>query len=106
MVTHSARLIATSEVPEAVDHAIRELLRRQLEKFGVDDVRVEPGEDHDGDPVILVHVKHRLVDRPIDLKSLLVVDRKARDIAWANGERRFVHVRHEFDENQRVADDK
>jgi hypothetical protein len=71
-------------------------------ELGIEDVRVEPGEDHDGDPVIYVSVKHRLLDDPIDLSEIFRLDRELRDRAWNEGERRFVHVRHLYDEKQSV----
>lgn len=52
---------------------------------------------------MLVQVKHRLVDRPIEVKELMEAERAARDLAWEQGERRFVLINHVWDERQKVA---
>ena len=100
--TSSGNLIAEA-VPRTVEAAIRERVDSRLGSLGIEDVRIEPGEDHDGEPVVYVHLKHRLLDDPIDLANLIGLDRELRDVAWREGERRFVHVRHQYDEKQGVA---
>lgn len=91
------------DVPQALDRALRALLKEQLDATGAYDVAIHPDLDHDGDPILVVEVKHRLVDQPIELKNVLEADRAARDLAWQKGERRFLHVQHIFDEKQKVA---
>ncbi|MFN4141642.1 hypothetical protein [Aestuariivirga sp.] len=66
-------------------------------------VDVDTGEDHFGDPVIFVCVHHNRTKKPVRLKSITSLDGKVRDLAWEQGEQRFIHVRHLFDEKQKVA---
>jgi hypothetical protein len=91
-------------VPSGLEKAIRALVKPRLRRLGIEHLTVKPGEDHDGDPVIYVDMRHRLLDDPIDLREVLAVGREIRDLAWKHGEHRFVHVRHHYDERQSVAD--
>lgn len=90
-------------VAEPLRRSLADLLRQRLEGFGVVDVVIYPAADHDGDPIIQIEVKHRLIDRPIEFQPVFEADRAARDLAWERGERRFVHIRHLWDEDQKVA---
>jgi hypothetical protein len=36
------------------------------------------------------------------VNNVIGLDRELRDVAWREGERRFVHVRHQYDEKQGV----
>jgi len=90
-------------VPEALQRSITDLLRRQLAPTGACDIAIYPDADYDGNPVVLVQVKHRLVDRPIEVNELIEAERAARDLAWQQGERRFVLIDHVWDERQKVA---
>lgn len=98
-------LDAASEasIAAGLRQSLADLFRQRLEGFGVSDVVIYPGADHDGDPVIQIEVKHRLIDRPIEFQPVFDADQAARDFAWEQGERRFVHIRHLWDENQKVA---
>ena len=91
-------------VPMKLGQSLPALLRERLKAAGAHEVAVYPAADHEGDPILVVEVKHRLVDRPITLKELTDADRAARDLAWQEGERRFVHIEHLYDEKQTVAD--
>ena len=95
--------LAYERVSEALTADIQALFRERLQRFGASDVIIVPDEDHDGDPVLRVEVKHTLVDEPVPLEDVLAVDRAARDLAQQKGEPRFLHVRHVFDEKQRLA---
>ena len=90
-------------VPAALQRSIADLLRQQLEPTGAFDIAIHPDADYDGNPVVLVQVKHRLVERPIEVKELIDAERAARDLAWQQGERRFVLIDHVWDERQKVA---
>lgn len=90
-------------VPEALQRSLADLLRKQLEPSGACDIAIHPDADYDGNPVVLVQVKHRLVERPIEVKELIEAERAARDLAWQQGERRFVLIDHVWDERQKVA---
>lgn len=86
-----------------LEEAIREFLNKELASFNLRKIDAKPGQDHDGDPVVHVYVYHRLLDTPLDLKTVSVADSKLRDLAWRMGENRFIHIRHLYDEKQKVA---
>jgi len=94
---------SATPVSEPAAELIRRFLTDQLVDFGAYDVVLRPSSDHDGDAVVIVQVKHRLLDQPIDLKKIIKTDREARDLAWANGEHRFLHLEHIYDPKQKVA---
>lgn len=93
----------TYELPSDFSEAVMEFMRHYSERLGIEDIRIEPGEDHEGDPVVYVLMRHRLLDRPINVKDVIALDRQLRDFAWDKGIRRFVHVRHQYDEKQNIA---
>ena len=76
---------------------------QRLEAAGASDVAIYPDVEKYGAPFIHVDVTHRLVERPIQFQEVFEAERAARDRAWENGERRFVYVRHIYDEKQKVA---
>ena len=88
---------------EKLERELRDLLKNELTTTGAYDIVIQPGADHEGDPIIVIEVKHNLVNRPIDLKEVIDADRAAKDLAWQKGERRFVLVDHIYDEKQKVA---
>ena len=96
-------ILAGMAVPEPLQRALTEVLLRGLEAAGANEVVIRPDVDHTETPSIMVTVKHRLVDRPIEVRELIDADREARDLAWAHGERRFVYIDHDYDERQKVA---
>ncbi len=99
----SGNVSLAQSVPEKLENDLRALLGEKLDQAGAYDVVIHPDSDHDGDAIIVVEVKHRLVDRPIEFAEVMAADRAARDLAWQEGESRFLHVRHIYDEKQQVA---
>ncbi|HTB44506.1 MAG TPA: hypothetical protein VK741_12830 [Acetobacteraceae bacterium] len=91
-------------VPETLQRSLAELLRQRLESTGISDIDIHPQFNHADEPSVLVRVRHRLVDQPIRLKDVIEADTAARDLAWEQGERRFVYIDHIYDEKQKVAD--
>jgi hypothetical protein len=85
-------------VPEPLQRALTEVLMRGLEAAGATEVIIRPDVDHTETPSVMVTVKHRLVERPIEVTELIDAEREARDLAWAQGERRFVYIDHDYDE--------
>lgn len=90
------------QVPKDIETAIREIIRRDMEPFGFRDCRVEPGENHDGEPVIYVAVDYDSDGPPVDPKCVAGLVGKLRNRLWELGETRFPHVRHGFSENREV----
>ncbi|MGH6719851.1 MAG: hypothetical protein ACREER_11075 [Alphaproteobacteria bacterium] len=90
-------------VPKKVKDAIKRIIRREVGRFGLRDVRVSPGEDHDGDPVLMVNVDYDETEVPVDTKVVAGLTTKIQDELWRLGEERFAHLHHHFSEDQRVA---
>lgn len=85
-----------------VIEAIKAIVGEQMGPFGLRDVTVAPGEDHDGDPILEVAVEYDPRGRPIDTRIVAGLVTKLRDRLWEMGEPRFPHLRHHFDERQKV----
>lgn len=89
-------------VSAEVEQTIRSVLEQHLSSQGLEGVQVNPGLDHDGDPVLFVHLKFRLVEPGIDLNTLSQSTLAVRSALWAIGERRYPHLRYDFHDDQRM----
>jgi hypothetical protein len=78
------------------------VLEGHLNSQGLECVLVNPGLDHDGDPVVFVHLKFRLVAPGIDPPRLSDSAIILRRVLWAIGERRYAHVCYDFHKDQRI----
>ncbi len=92
----------TETVDSDIVALIEETVRESMSPFGLRSVNVRAGEDHDGDPVIFVEAQYDLSERPIDPTVTAKLTTTLRDRLWERGEIRFPHVRHKFDERQKV----
>jgi hypothetical protein len=92
-----------SHVDDKVVETITSLFHERMNPFGLSDVVVRPGEDHDGDPVIFVDAVYALRPRPIEPQAIFDLESSRRDAVRALGERRFVHVIYKFNDAQKVA---
>jgi hypothetical protein len=84
---------------DTIDAAVREFVSR----FALRDIEIRVGEDHDGDPVLLIDVRHDLsttLIEPVVLNDL-AVEIQMRLLKL--GEERFPLVRHHFSDEQKVA---
>ena len=88
--------------PTIID-LIKRTVRESMEPYGLRDVNVRAGEDHDGDPVIFVEAQYDLSERPIDTDVTARLTHVLRDRLWERGETRFPHNRHRFDERLEVS---
>ena len=89
-------------VTTEVEQTIRDVLEGLLSSQGLEGVLVNPGLDHDGDPVLFVHLKFRLVEPGIEPKLLSDSAISLRRALWAIGERRYPHLRYDFHDDQRI----
>lgn len=89
-------------VSAEVEQTIRSTLEPLLASQGLEGVRVNPGLDHDGDPVLFVELKFRLVEPGIDPGQLSQSTLSVRHALWAIGERRYPHLRYDFHDDQRI----
>ena len=85
-----------------VEQTIRDVLKELLSSQGLEGVLVNPGLDHDGDPVLFVHLKFRLVEPGIDPNLLSQSAICVRRALWKIDERRFPHLRYDFHEDQKI----
>ncbi len=91
--------------PKIVD-LIERAISANMAPYGYRGIRVRPGEDHDGDPVIFVDVDYDLTETPLDIGATSGILTPLRDKMWEAGERRFPHIRHRFHEQQPIAPQK
>ncbi len=85
-----------------IENLIKATVRESMQRFGLRDVGVRAGEDHDGDPVIFIEAEYDLSETPIDTDVTAALTSSLRDRLWEKGETRFPHVRHRFHEHQQV----
>ena len=89
-------------VTAEVEQTNRSVLEGHLSSQGLEGVLVNAGLDHDGDPVLLVHLKFRLVEPGIDPRRLSDSAISLRRALWGIGERRYPHLRYDFHDDQRI----
>ncbi len=87
--------------PEIAKLIVR-TVQESMQPFGLKSVDVRAGEDHDGDRVIFVEAHYDLSQTPIDTMVMAELISILRGRLWDAGERRFPHIRHNFDERQEV----
>lgn len=88
--------------PELVEK-IKAAMRESMGPFGLKEVEVRAGEDHDGDPVIFIDATYDLSETPIDTDVTYLLNSKMSRLLLDAGEIRFPHIRNRFHELQKVA---
>lgn len=91
------------QVDTKVKKAVEEVLRGRLADYGYTGANVAPGQDRDGDPVLLIDVRYKALDKPIASKATFGLVTAIRQQLARIGETRFPHIRHHFDEQQKIA---
>ena len=91
----------TNAVSAEVVRIIEEEVRAHMTPFGLREIRVRGGFDHDGDPVIYADVDYDLSENPIDSDVTDALSSTVWDRLWKLGEERFPHIRHHFHEEQK-----
>lgn len=81
---------------------VTEIVQQSMQDFGLRQVSVRAGDDHDGEPVLFIEAEYDLSDNAIDTGVTAALTTKLRDKLWAAGETRFPHIRHKFPEAQKV----
>ena len=99
----ASRATIEGAVKPSVSKAIHGVVTKRLGRFGLRDVEIRPGVDHDGDPVLYVTVHYAPRGRPLPKGTTFWLLSEVRDVLLKLGESRFPHVRHEFPERQRAA---
>lgn len=91
-------------VDPTVSAAIEAAIREAMAPFGYRSTDIQPGLDHDDDPVLFVHVEYDDSRVPVDPKVLSELGRTIRHAVWQHGEERFPHIRHHFRQEREVVD--
>jgi len=81
---------------------IEETIAPAMRRMGYQGLRIEEGENHAGEPVLRVHVDYAPEGDPIDSKVTADLVYRLRVRLLDLGEERFPHIRHHFDERQKV----
>ena len=91
-------------VSAEVEQTIRSVLEEDLTSQGLEDMLLNLGldQDGDGDPVLFVHLKFRLVEPGINSRLLSDCAITLRRALWEMVERRFPHLRYDFHDDQRI----
>ena len=90
-------------IQQPVVDAVVALIRKEVGRFGLRDVRVVPATDFDGEPAIFVHADYEAEGDPVDTKITSRLVSKVCDIVWNLGETRFPYLKHHFNEDQKIA---
>lgn len=94
------------ETARPIDAKLVDLIRRTIHEamdpFGLRSVEIRSGEDHDGDPAILVEADYDLSQTPLELGVTGKVASAVRELVRSAGETRFPYIRHKFHEKQKV----
>ncbi|WP_104827120.1 hypothetical protein [Rhizobium sp. NXC24] len=91
------------DISSKVEQTVERLLRDRLETSGFEGADIRSDRDLEGDPILVVDVKYRFVDRPISSKVTFGLTTELRKALMALGESRFPQVRHHFNEQQKIA---
>jgi hypothetical protein len=83
--------------------AVQKTLRKYLDRYGFERADVHEGRDHSGDPALFVDAFYRVTDEPLETIFLLRTLTELRNTLIHMGESRFPHVKHHFDDKQKVA---
>lgn len=85
-----------------VEQTIRSVLEEHLTSQGLEGVLLNLGLNHDGDPVLFVQPKFRLVEPAINPRLLSNCAVTLRRALWRMVERRFPHLRYDFHDDQGI----
>ncbi len=67
---------------------------------------MEPGEDHDGDPVLFIDAEYELAGEPVDAEVTIATGSELGRRLIELGELRFPHLRHRLPEGKKVLGDR
>jgi hypothetical protein len=86
----------------ATEHAIQDLLKRRLSRFGFDRAEIDVRKDHSGDPALFIDAYYEPRGEPVETDEILRLLTEIRDLLVQMGEQRFPYLRHHLRENQQL----
>jgi hypothetical protein len=90
------------DIEPGVRRVIQAAVDDVLKPYALRQTTIQSGQDHDGDPVIYVHIYVDRNDVPVDIPRVASLnDRIWREVEDL-GEGRFVHVRHHWADDQPI----
>jgi len=93
----------TNQIEPQVKRTIERVLRGRLAAFGLERTDIRAGRDQEGDPVLFVDAYYNRLDQPIEAKATFGLPTELRTALAELGETRFPHIRHHFDDHQKIA---
>jgi hypothetical protein len=93
----------TQTIDRNIIRLIEATIKDRMRPFEPNGLEIWAGEDHDGDPVIFIDVRYGLRDEAVNAQTTAALPSFLRDLLWQAGERRFPHIRHQFDEKQKLS---
>jgi hypothetical protein len=103
VVDYIGSLAQEQDLSKKVEETVEKVLRDCSESRGFEGADIRSDRDLDGDPILVVDVNYRYVDRPISSKVTFGLTTEIRKALMALGESRFRHIRHHFNEQQMIA---
>ncbi|MBB3396124.1 MULTISPECIES: hypothetical protein [Rhizobium] len=102
-ILYIANMSDEQTISNSTKSAVEKVLRDRLGQAGFSGADIRADRDSDGDPILLVDVKYAYSDKPISSKLTYGLSTEVRKALSALGETRFPHIRHHFDEQQKIA---
>ncbi|MET3757841.1 MULTISPECIES: hypothetical protein [Rhizobium] len=102
-ILYIANMSDEQTISNSTKSAVEKVLRDRLGQAGFSGADIRADRDSDGDPILLVDVKYAYSDKPINSKLTYGLSTEMRKALSALGETRFPHIRHHFDEQQKIA---
>jgi hypothetical protein len=103
VVDYIGSMTQEQDISRQVEQTVEKVLRDRLASDGFEGADIRSDRDFDGDPILVVDVKYRYVDRPISSKVTFGLTTEIRKALTALGESRFPQIRHHFNEQQKIA---
>jgi len=102
-ILYIANMSDEQTISKSTKSAVEKVLRDRLGQAGFSGADIRADRDSDGDPILLVDVNYAYSDKPISSKLTYGLSTEVRKALSALGETRFPHIRHHFDEQQKIA---